>query len=139
MEDCAMEVSAEVIDSGINVISSNTTPDAPIFFANLTSFGHANQWRAVNSQIQMENFDQWHCEIPELIYTENGNYIKPTESPQSPHKPFIDANNKNLKQSSSLFQMAKTFCGNIMKKNKSSIEIGLDEITAGLAALQFTA
>lgn len=134
-----MEVSAEVIDSDINVIPSNTTPDAPMFFANLTSFGHSNQWPAVDQQIPMANLNVWHCEIPELIYAENGNYIKPTESPQSPQKPSIDANNKNLKQSSSFFQMAKTFCGNIIKKNKSSIEFGLDEITAGLASLQFTA
>lgn len=138
VDDCAMEVSAEVFDSGTNGSLSNTDPNPPPYFANPIGF-EQSQWSQAAANQQMVNMNGWNCQVPETFYVENVNVVNPSEIYQPTLKESIDLGTKNIKPSPSLFQMAKTFCGNIMKKHKPNIELGLDEITNQMALLRFTA
>lgn len=120
----------------IEMLESNTDPplytesQTPMFFAHLTSF-KPNQWPAVNQQTgHLINYQDAIRFDSEQIGI---------SAKQSEVKHSLDRNNNNIKQSPSLFQMAKNFCGNIMKKHKPNIESGLDEITIQMASLRFTA
>lgn len=133
-----MEVSAEVFDSGTNGSLSNTDPNPPLFFANIISF-EQSQWPQAAANQQMVYMNGWNYQVPETFYAENVNVVNSSEIYQPPLKQPIDLGTKNVKPSPSFFQLAKTFCGNIMKKHKPNIELGLDEITNQMALLRFTA
>lgn len=127
IDECEMEVTnehAEIITSIPNTTPDGMPSDSPKFFEHLTSF-QPNQWQHSTAQ-QPAQFDH------AIDWTNNQERLPPKPSPPN-QKP-------NQKPSTSFFQMAKNFCGNMMKKPKSAgnIELGLDEITNRMALLRFS-
>lgn len=131
LEDCEMKSieTSDYIKEPPPLYSESETP----MFYNLSSFKPI-QWPPGNYQIGHLMNRQ---DAIRFDGTQSG--ISPKQSDvlesQSKHSPY---QNNNVKQSPSLFQMAKNFCGNIMKKHKPNIESGLDDITNQMALLRFS-
>lgn len=125
--DCDMEYERiENIKSTLNGPPIYTDTETPLFFGNLSSFKQT-QWPNIDQQ--KENFTLWN--------NQNSKFDHIIEN-KEPVKCAIDQN-KNVKQSRSLFRMAKDFCGNIMQKHMPNNETGLDEITKQMASHWFHA
>lgn len=108
---------SEMIESGSDC-SSNTETNAPLFFTELN-------WQY--NQEARNFFNGWN-------YNDDG---KASDKHRSIFKQPTDEKKNNIKQSQSFFQLAKNICGKIMKKPKTSIDSGLEEITHQMALLRF--
>lgn len=120
-DEYEMEVASDGTD---NIISNQNIPGRPVcsppkFFEHLTSFQQNHSQS--NGPSLMGNSVDW-----------NNNVLlskMPTDS------------KNNQKSSTSFFQMAKNFCGNMMTKNPKpmgNIDLVLDEITNRMALLRFS-
>lgn len=112
--DYEMEVTSDWIDN-----MGPYASDSP-FFAGLTSFKPAHGWPP--------SYDQSYAELS----AEPGLFSSTT-------KRTIEHNN-DVKKTPSLFRIAKQFCGTLLKKHKTTVDVdmGIVDITNRLAMLRFS-
>lgn len=124
--ECKMDIETSEITSAQTAVPRPES-NSQRMFGNLTSFKES-MWPTIGENSRANDFEEdWDKEDAANNHFDINDYLI-----VPPMKPGIDRNN-NTKPSSSFFQLAKRFCGNV----RNNVECGIDEITKQLALLRF--